>query len=76
MYKTRFHTGLHVPFVCHVDFIGSQESLQPADVGGDYGAALTVMAKEGVDEVRNVRGARLDYVTEEGERVKGEGKRV
>ena len=55
-----------------MDFIGSQESLQPADVGGDNGAALTVMAEEGVDEVRKVGRAR--YVTEEGERVKGEGK--
>ena len=75
MYKTRFHTGLQVPFVCPVDFIGGQESLQPADVGGDDEAALTVMAEERVDEVRKVGRARLDYVTEEGERVKGEGKR-
>ena len=43
-----------------MQFIDSQESLQPADVGGDDGAALTVVTEEGVDEVRKVGGARLD----------------
>ena len=68
MCKTRFHTGLQVPFVCQVDFIGGQESLQPADVGGDDGAALTVMTEERVDEVRKVGGARLNYMLQRRER--------